>query len=101
MGWKMKKIMSLGVVLALIYCQQSGNAQASEEQERKCFEVECSNPDGKSGYYVTKPEVKITQVSEAGVTRYCFVNGEGQEVERRTKRIGRAGGYRNRADGRR
>ncbi len=81
MGWKMKKIMSLGVVLALIYCQQSGNAQASEEQDRKCFEAECPNPDGKSGYYVTRPEVKIKQVSESGVTRYRFVNGEGQEVE--------------------
>ena len=87
MGWKMKKIMSLGVVLALIYCQQSGSAQASEEQNRKCFEVECPNPDGKSGYYVTKPEVKIRQVSEEGVTRYCFVNGEGQEMEGELKEL--------------
>lgn len=87
MGWKMKKIMSLGVVLVLIYCQQSGNAQASEEQDRKCFEVECPNPDGKSGYYVTRPEVKITQVSEDGVTRYCFVNGEGQELQGELKEL--------------
>ena len=81
MGWKMKKMISLGVVLALVYYQQSGNAWASEEQDRKCFEVECPNPDGESGYYVTRPEVKITQVSEVGVTQYCFVNGEGQELK--------------------
>ena len=98
MGWKMKKIMSLGVVLALIYCQQSGNAQASEEQDRKCFEAECPNPDGKSGYYVTRPEVKIKRIWSDTVS-FCKWGRTGGG--RRTKRIGRTGGYRNRADGRR
>lgn len=81
MGWKMKKMMSLGVVLALVYWQQSGNAWASEEADEKCFAVVCPEPDGKSGYYVTKPEVEVKQVKEDAVTRYQFVNSEGQAWE--------------------
>ena len=48
MGWKMKKIMSLGVTLARYIVSSRETPRRQREQDRKCFEVECPNPDGKS-----------------------------------------------------
>lgn len=51
------------------------------EEPVECFHVSIPPEDGENGYYITKPEVEITHVSEAGVTKYQFADSEGQMME--------------------
>ena len=51
------------------------------EEPIECFHVSIPPEDGENGYYITKPEVEITHVSGAGVTKYQFADSEGQMME--------------------
>lgn len=82
-------MLALVIVLGMIYDQQSQVLHAKvpkeegtwEEEPVECFHVSIPPEDGRNGYYITKPEVKITHVSEAGVTKYQFADSEGQRME--------------------
>lgn len=54
-----------------------------EEPEKPIekYEFNCPGPDGKNGYYVTLPKIEMVHVSEYGVTRYHFVDGEGGTMQ--------------------
>lgn len=54
-----------------------------EEPEKPIekYEFNCPGPDGKSGYYVTLPKIEIIHVSEYGVTKFRFMDGEGGTVQ--------------------
>ena len=58
----------------------TGRARAPEEPI-ECFHVSIPPEDGENGYYISKPEVEITHVSGAGVTKYQFADSEGQMME--------------------
>ena len=51
------------------------------EETIECFHVSIPQEDGENGYYISKPEVEITHVSGAGVTKYQFADSEGQMME--------------------
>lgn len=51
------------------------------EEPIECFHVSIPPEDGENGYYISKPEVEITHVSGAGVTKYQFADSEGQMME--------------------
>ena len=52
-----------------------------QEETIECFHVSIPQEDGENGYYISKPEVEITHVSGAGVTKYQFADSEGQMME--------------------
>lgn len=47
----------------------------------ECFLASIPQEDGNHGYYITRPEVEVTHVSEAGTTKYSFTDSEGQILE--------------------
>lgn len=57
--------------------------EGPEEPEKPIekYEFKCPAPDGKSGYYVTLPKIEIIHVSEYGVTKFSFVDGNGGTVK--------------------
>lgn len=99
MGRKIKSILLLIVILALIYRQHSTVSYAedimngpgsevqkessgSEEQENggqeteklQKYSLEYPEADGRNGYYITAPAVKLTHNSKRGSTVYCLKN---------------------------
>ena len=51
------------------------------KEEIKLYHVEYSGPDGENGYYINCPDGRITHLSNRGVTRYLFENGNGERQE--------------------
>lgn len=99
MGGKIKNIVLLVVLLIMIYYQHSpvlhaeapgnmldclgqgegsftGEDSGEEEPEPiKEYEFQITEPDGRNGYYVTVPEVKLHHASKRGSTVYRLENG--------------------------
>lgn len=55
--------------------------EGEEPKEILCFESIIPKENGENGYYVTKPEIEICHISERGVTKYSFTDGDGQIIE--------------------
>ncbi len=49
---------------------------AEEVKPIKEYELEIPKANGKQGYYTEKPEIKISHISEVGVTKYCLKRGD-------------------------
>ncbi len=106
MGRKMtKQWILLWILLAALYSQQEFYTQAKYAEEQpesekeipkedhpdedvpdqekpelepmEKFKLQYERPDGKNGYYIHKPSIRITHVSKRGCTRYRFTDGEG------------------------
>lgn len=102
MGRKVKSIVLLIFILVLIYFQHSpviyaegpesvkkednenegGKDEGGEDESGdvkepvKEYRMEVSESDGKNGYYVSIPRVKIEHVSKKGTTVYCLKKDE-------------------------
>ena len=126
MGWKMKRVAALIIILVMLFVQYSGGTKISyaqnndfrvsdedmgeegeegdmesetetekeqdkedkedkeedrEEEIIECYQLQIPEENGKNGYYISKPEIKIIHVSNAGSTRYCLINEKGQITE--------------------
>ncbi|MDY2813682.1 MAG: hypothetical protein SOU03_07000 [Dorea sp.] len=60
---------------------EKGENGETIEEEIECFQITIPEEDGKNGYYITKPEVKLWHVGNPGVTKYQFTDGEGNTSE--------------------
>lgn len=91
MGRKMMgKFIMLGILLAALYGQQescAGEIVGAEHREfsekpMQEYQLEYKQPDGREGYYVTKPEVRVTHREPKGRTLIRFTAGDGTVVEK-------------------
>lgn len=124
MGWKIKRIVALIIILGILFVQYSKGTKISyaqnsdlavadvdakeeqdtesgtrpekgeekdekeeeeheEEQEEKleCYQMQIPEANGKNGYYISRPEIKIRHISSKGATRYCLSNPNGHITE--------------------
>ena len=63
--------------------ESSGDVNGGEEEPVTEYRLEISEPDGRNGYYISIPRVKIEHVSKKGTTVYCLKNGEAVLAEGR------------------
>lgn len=52
------------------------------------YKIEIPTSNGEQGYYIKKPEITISHMSEAGVTKYCLKHGDSKLSEKRLKKKG-------------
>ena len=53
----------------------------SEKEAIKPYQIVYNEPDGENGYYIHRPDGRITHMSKRGTTRYFFKNGNNEEQE--------------------
>lgn len=53
----------------------------SEKEAIKPYQIVYNEPDGENGYYIYRPDGRITHMSKRGTTRYLFKNGNNEEQE--------------------
>ena len=71
-----RSIIWLVIIMILIYLQQSMISYAEEQAEITRYELEISENTGENGYYVKKPEIKITHSDLFYTTKYQLMKGE-------------------------
>lgn len=97
MGRRMKSIVALLMVLALLYWQQDElgyeiSYAAEEETEEKPqirkYEIVIPEADGQNGYYISCPVIEIRHVSEAGKTLCRLTDHTGRIFEQTLEHTG-------------
>ena len=109
MGRRMKSIVALLMVLALLYWQQdelgyeisyAAEEETEEEPEEKPeeepeekpqirkYEIVIPEADGQNGYYISCPVIKIRHVSEAGKTLCRLTDHTGRIFEQTLEHTG-------------
>ena len=53
----------------------------SEKEAIKPYQIVYNEPDGENGYYIHRPDGRITHMSKRGTTRYLFKNGNNEQQE--------------------
>ena len=70
---------------------EEGEEKTPVEEEKKIIEgyqIEIPKPNGEQGYYTKKPEITISHMSEAGVTKYCLRHDDSRLIEKTLKNKG-------------
>lgn len=75
-----KKLKLITGIIVLILFLFLGKYVSAEEVMEKGI-IECTEPDGEAGYYVTKPMVYVYHQKEQGITKVLFQKPDGESVE--------------------